>query len=250
MGTDLPLRADLSSALEGFWASLDREGEFLTARQRISVAAGTRGGSETRPSSDIERLPVALEKALELMVSKAWEMEEATYDALVGGGADQVSPGQFVEMLAVAAMTISTDTFDLARGQPRRPLPRAPLPESTRKPRGLLDPLCQAKFNSWVPVVPPLAARPGTKVFESYFEGRGASLGPEKTARLAKVFGNIPTQLSSCPEDHALWQAMDAAMYIPESSVRPDLEPKNLLMSRAQIEVLATEVSLANQCGY
>ena len=75
-------------------------------------------------------------------------------------------------------------------------------------------------------------------------------MGPEKIARLAKVFGNIPTQLSSCPEDHARFQAMDAAMYIPESRVRPDLEAENRLMSRAQIEVLATEVSLANQCGY
>ena len=103
-------------------------------------------------------LPPALENALRTMVTQAWEFEAKDYQALVAPGTG-VTPGMFVEAVAVAAMTVQVDTFNLAMGQTRRALPKLMAEKADPTlPKGVLDPKCQTGFNSWIPVFPPTIA--------------------------------------------------------------------------------------------
>merc|ERR1719498_1030575 len=111
------IRPDLLEVQDAFWASLSQSGDFLTAEQRIAVARLSRGQEVAKGS-----LPPALEEAVTLMVTRAWELEEEDYKRIVAPSAG-VSPGMFVEMVAVAAMVTQVDTFSLALGLEQRPLP-------------------------------------------------------------------------------------------------------------------------------
>lgn len=242
------IRDELEEAHEAFWTSLEKNGEFLTAQQRIRVANATRGSPPQNPA---DMLPDAMELAVRFMSTHAWDFEEKNYNDLVGeNDPNKMTPGQFVEMVAVAAMTIQIDTMDLALGRGKCELPSPPAnPEPCR---GQLDPLCKADFNSWVPVLPPPVAKAGSKVFETYFNGRGESLKPEVLAKLAQNYGNIMTQLSAAPEDHAQFNKHLQTMYIKfeRETGGPTDTPPGRAIARPQIELLATQVSLCNQCGY
>lgn len=242
--TDLDIRPDLTSAHDRAWARLAAPGAWLTAQERVDIAAEARAAKDC-PACAQRKAALSPDAPIPPHVSPS-DLDDALVDAIhrIATDADRLtkrwfertqpafgSVERYVETVGVIAEATAVDAFDAALGRPERPLPQ---PEAGRPTAERADVARIA--GAWVPTVAP----------EDVDEGAPANVRRMYRDRSA---ANIHRALSLVPTAMLGFFDLDDAMYLPDAKLRKfDEEPRAI--THAQIELLAARVSALNRCLY
>lgn len=240
----IEIRADLTAAHDRAWDRLSRPGAWLSAYERVSVAAETRAAAECRacaerksalspeapipPHDAATDLPADWVDMIHRIATDADRLTKAWFDRTVPA---VMSLERFVETVGVIAETTAVDRFDAALGRDPRPLPD-PAPGAPSKERSASARLAGA----WVPTVAPEdISDADPPAAHDMYRDRSAA--------------NIHRALSLVPSAVVGFFDLDDAMYLPDALLRKfEQEPRAI--THAQIELLAARVSALNRCHY
>ncbi len=222
------MRADLVAAHAGVAEAVAEPGTWWTGQQRHAIASEVRravgyadlppwqvpSGFEVDHPAAIgtgHPLPAAAVDAIWRITNHPGTLTREWYQGIIGG---LPSPEHYVELVAVVAMINSIDRFaailDLA------PIP---LPEpKAGQPTGERVDGTEIR-NHWVPTAP--------------------IKGP-----------NVVKALSAVPGDGQTRQALSASQYLPDGVLLSDLDWSRDTIDRRQIELVAAQTSLVNECFY
>lgn len=231
---------DLAASVECGWARLGLPGTWWAAGDRVDIAIETRAardclfcrerkeavspyavkGEHDRATS----FSPAVVDAIHRITTDAGRLTQRWHDDLLARGLGDES---LVELIAIVATVVCTDTMCRALGIPLAALPTARPGEPGRKrpPEAFVD-------DAWVPTLRPRDASEGLAL---------------RYARLAVVPG-IYHALSLVPEEQAAFMDLAEVMYVPHESLYDFTYGRAL--SRVQLEVVSTTVSAANDCHY
>lgn len=242
--TALEIRPDLTAAHDRAWTRLARPGVWLTAAERVAVAAEVRAAADCptcaqrkaalspemavaahRSASD---LPAGRVDLIHRIATDADRLTHAWFERVVP---DVLTVERYVETVGVIAEVTAVDRFDAALSLPLRPLPRPQAGEPSRlaTPSARMD-------RAWAPTVAPedlTDADPPAA--HAMYRNRGAV--------------NIHRALSLVPEAVVGFFDLDDAMYLPDALLR-DFSQEPRAITHAQIELLAARVSALNRCLY
>jgi hypothetical protein len=235
-----PVRADLAEAHERGWAAIASPGTWLSASERVSVAAEVRASHRCAYCARIKAAlsPYAcegrhettglLEAAHTDLVHRVacdpGRLTERWSAAVLDAG---VTEEVYVETVGIIAMVMIMDTTERALGLPERAVP-APLEgEPTRyRPPGA------KKKAAWLPLVEP--------------EDAVDSDGPMYPSPKA---GYIYRGLSLVPQSLRDYWALANCHYLPGEFVYR-FDQSIRAIERPQVEILAARVSALHQCAY
>ena len=239
------MRQQLAETQENAWRRIGEPGTWLTAAERVAIAAETRhaltcplcaarkealspamvGGAHTSlgvlASADIE--------AVHRIRSDPGRLGNAWFRRVLGEAREE----RYIELVSVVVVTVAIDTFRHAAGLLANPLP-IPQPGVPRRRR-------------------PAGAKPGP--------GWTSSLAPEAvTAAEPDLFrehpgprerrgANIHLALSLVPHSMIHWWDLFEPMYMAGPEMR-DFDHEFRAISHAQLEMLAARVAALNQCEY
>ena len=236
----LPVRDGLARELRRAWARLAAPGTWWDGRERLAIAAETRGAQDcsfcqrrkaalspyTPQGSHAHAgvLPAAVVEIVHRLATDAGRIKRSWVEAMCSSG---VTEEQYVECVGVVALVTALDTFDRALGQPPRALP-APRPgePSRRRPTGAVRDL------AWVSTVAPATM---TQVDPNPYAAHG-----EK---------NIHRALNLVPQEVFNFFDLDVELYLKDSEIC-DFDTEYRALTHAQIELLAGRVSALNGCYY
>ena len=235
----LPVRQDLTDAHLEVWESLAEPGTWLTGAQHVAIMSETRMALNCQYCRDRKDVisPYALQgqhvtatdldpdwiDAIHRIVTDPARLSEKLFRDLAARG---VTDAEYVEMLGVALFTLAIDTFHHALGMPLLPLPSPQEGQLSRqRPQHLED------IGAWVPVL-------STKspVAKSLYAG-------------ALRVSNVARAFSLVPAITKLQIRLIEAQYVPIAQIIAPAESPRVI-SRTQIELIASRVSTINECFY
>ncbi len=230
------------ASLDTAWAAIGRPGGWLTARERIAVAAEARqahacalcaarkaalspfsvDGEHDVAAPDLRE---ALRRAVHAIASDPDRLSERWYDA---ARAEGLEPEEIVEATAVIGVVTAADTYARAIGIAPRTLPEAE--DDAVPPRHRLSGTTIER--GWVPMVDPESAEGAIKaIYDGVQKGAGF------------IF-NVSRSLTSVPEAAQHFFGVLFANYATHGPVREGG------LSRTQVELLASTTSAHNDCFY
>ena len=158
-----------------------------------------------------QQLPVAAVDAVWRITNHPGTLTHDWYQTIVGG---IPTAEHYVELVSVVAMVNSIDRFAAVLDLAPIPLPE---PEAGEPTRERIDDT--AVRHHWVPTAP--------------------VKGP-----------NVIKALSAVPADIKVRQALSSSQYLPEGALMGDLDWGRNTIDRRQIELVAAQTSIANECFY
>ena len=230
------------ASLDTAWAAIGEPGGWLSARERIAVAAEARGASTCSLCAERKAalspfsvdgehdaaepgLRDALRRAVHAIASDPGRLSERWYDAACAEG---LEPEEIVEATAVIGVVTAADTYARAIDADARPLPDVTndaVPARRRLSGTTLE-------RGWVPMVDPDSAEGFVKTL---YDGIQTNAG--------FVF-NVSRSLTSVPEAAQHFFGVMFVNYSTHGEVREGG------LTRMQVELLASTTSAHNDCFY
>jgi hypothetical protein len=233
LNVEVDIRDDLVSACESEWARLARPGSWWAAADRVELASVARAALHCTLCRDRkeavtpfavngvhdgpDRLGPDLVDAAHRIRTDAARLTRDWVEDL----SDRFSATSYVELVGVVVTEVFVDTLALALGGPLPEFPPVEDGEPLREP-----PPYTTLHSAWVPTVPPERA----------------------TGAVADVYGlsaysvvsNVIRALSLVPQELSAQGVRGSATYRSE----------HLVLSKPQVELVATATSSANDCFY
>lgn len=236
----VPVRADIAAAHAHAWERLARAGYWLTAEERIAVAAEARAAPNCRlcrarkealsPNAvtgthdHLGRLSPLEVEVVHRIVTDPARLSESWYRGII---AQDLAEERYVEIVAVIAQVTAIDTFRRGIGMAPAALPATAggTPRRTR-------PAGARRTDAWVPTI------------------AKADHGPDEADlfRGDKV-SNIRRALTLVPDEQRTFFKIGEAQYLPGPAMW-DFTREYRAITHAQIELIAARVSAINQCFY
>ncbi len=221
-------RTDLVDAHEAVAATVTRPGTWWTGAERRAIALEVRraldhvdlppwlapsGQDQDHPAAipADHPLPAAAVDAIWRITNHPGTLTNEWYTGIVDGLPSQE---HYVELVGVVAMVNSIDRFAAIMDLAPVPLPE-PQPGNPTNER--VDDV--AVRNHWVPTAP--------------------VKGP-----------NVTKALSAVPADGETRQMLSGSQYVPDGALLGDLDWSRGTIDRRQIELIAAQTSLVNECFY
>jgi alkylhydroperoxidase family enzyme len=236
----IPVRADLTDAIERAWRHLAGPGTWWTGAERLRMVAETRNAlscplcrerkAALSPYTvkgehrSLGELPAVVVEVIHRIRTDAGRLTKTWLEHML---AAELTDAHYVEIVGLVATTSALDTFARAMGTEARPLPAAIPGEPTRlRPKGA------KRSIAWVPTLTP------------------ETLGPEDPDIFSQ-FGsvNIQRALSLVPDSMIGFFDLDIALYLPQDAIR-DFTTEHRAISHAQLELIAAKASAINGCYY
>ncbi len=233
------VRQDIVAAHQQVWHNLGRAGTWLTGAERVQIAAETRAAqgcalcrerkqalspyAVTGAHDQATDLDSAWVDAIHRIVTDPGRLSQRLINDLAAAG---VADAKYVELLSVVLLTLDVDVFHRAIGAESLPLPVPAAGEPSRIRPSQLD-----DIGAWVPVI---SAK--SDFAREVFAG---------TIRIS----NVARAISLVPEATRDQLKLIQAQYIPISDVASTAKSGRVI-SRAQMELIASRVSALNECFY
>ena len=243
-GAPLPVRDDIAEALPQVWARIGEPGTWLTARERVAVAAESRNARFCRLCAErkdalspyavrgehdsLGDLPDDKVELIHKMMTDPGRIAGHWYEALAGGGLPET---EYVEIVGTVACTVGVDTF--CRGIGMAP-PDLPEPQDGKPSREAVGEENLNRDLAFAPTLDPFVEGPLQKEF---FPG-----GPPSAAHIRRALSSVPDS------QRQFWQ-MATVLYMNGLQMR-DFSTEYRAITHAQIELVAGRVSAINQCVY
>lgn len=238
--SNLPIRADLASALERAWSRLAASGTWWSGKERLAIIAEARNGASCKlcknrgavlspnmVQGEHDHLGILPENIVDLvhrLATDSGRLTQSWYRSVLANG---ICDGEYVEIVSVVNMISALDTFNRALGSPLQPIPEPKIGVPTRhRPVGATD------FSAWVPTVMPNDLTdddpdPYTQ-FHAY---------------------NIQLALGLVPQEVINFFDLDTNLYLTEGEIA-DLTIEKRAISRVQMEIIASRGASINGCHY
>jgi AhpD family alkylhydroperoxidase len=236
----LPIRDDLSAALQRAWNRLSQPGTWWDGKQRLAIVAEARHAAHCQLCKERKaalspgmvqgnhdnqgNLSPAVVDCIHRIATDSARLTESCYRGLLEQG---ISDCEYVEIVSLVNMITALDTFDRAIGEPIQILPAAVTGQPNRKrPHG-------AKTGTaWVPTLLPEDLTeddidPYTQ-FHAY---------------------NIQLALSLVPQEVINFFDLDTTLYLSEDEIE-ELDIEKRAISRIQMELIASRGASINGCHY
>lgn len=236
----IAVRDDLKSALTLTWSEVAQVGAWLSGEQRLAIASEARHAwacklCQRRKEAlspyaidgvhdHLGELADAWVEAVHRIVTDSGRITESWYDSMIAAG---IVEDEFIELLSLATIVTCADTFMRGIGLASIPLPTTAghgTPARTRPGGVKIGP-------GWAPTVAPADA--GSELGDFY------DIGPQFIRRALTL---VPAELNR------FWQLMNR-FYMENPGVN-ELEGIDRAISRAQMEFVATRVSMYLDCFY
>lgn len=240
----LPVRDDIAEALPQVWARIGQPGTWLTARERVAVAAESRNArycllcaeraealspyAVQGEHDSLGELPDDKVELIHRMMTDPGRIAGHWYAALTGSGLPET---EYVEIVGVVACTVGVDTF--CRGIGMAP-PDLPEPQDGAPSREAVGEANLNRDLAFAPTLDPFVDGPLQKEF---FPG-----GPPSAAHIRRALSSVPDS------QRQFWQ-MATVLYMNGMQMR-DFSTEYRAITHAQIELVAGRVSAINQCVY
>jgi len=233
--TDWPVRqeiVDTHTAAAAHWAA---PGTWWTATERIAIVNEVRSAWDadalpawTPPSSvaglisDDHVLPAA---AIDVIWRLTNHVQTLTHDWYQNYVPDQLTPGQYVEIVGVVAQVTLVDRFADALSLDRIAVP----PAAVGEPSGE-EPADAAVRLHWVPTAP-------------IVDGSRNPAEPTDVSNVRKALSLVAS------ERIMQWTLIDAH-YLQGGAPADDFAGMHWSLTRSQIELIGTRTSKVNECFY
>lgn len=242
----MTFRPDLMAAQATAWEWLGRPGAWWSGSQHVAIVAETRRAAgcllcRNRKAAaipaavlgahdTITTLSAPAVEAIHRIATDSGRLGETWYRRLLG---PDLSQAQYIELVAIVAITVAVDSLRDGAGLPPLdlPLPMPGLPTRTTPPQAKPGP-------AWMPVLFPEDWKPPTADLYRSLPG------PPERGR-----GHIHLALSLVPEAMIAWWDLFEPMYLRSAEMR-DFTREFRAVSHAQIEMLAARTAALNQCIY
>ena len=235
----VPVRDDIAAVLPRVWARIGEPGSWLTAEQRVAIAAETRNaaGCDLCQRRKGALSPYAIEgdhdhrgelpeiwiDVIHRIVSDPGRLTEQWFRQVTDGG---IAVSEYVELVGVLVCVVGIDTFcrGIAMQPPAMPAAKAgaPAPDTPEQLNREL---------AWVPTLDPDFDGPLQTEFY-----------PGSAAHIRRALTYVPAAARN------FWD-MANTLYMNGSQMR-DFKTEYRAISHAQIELVAGRVSAINQCVY
>lgn len=240
-----PIREDLREANARAWQFIENAGNWWSAKKHVAIAREVRAafdcdfcGERKKALSPYQvegrhysnsDLPESVVDAIHRIVTDPSRLSEEWLKQLVSPG---FSMGQYVELVAVAVFVLNVDTFHRALGLPLEELPSLESVgnegPSQRIPKGLEEGI------AWVPMIG---------------QGQCAESELDLYEDIPKPT-NVLRALSMVPDAVRCQRYMENRYYFMPLEVMQVEESHERALSRTEIELVATRVSMNNECFY
>ena len=238
----IPVRDEIPLAFRRSWQHIAKPGSGWTGNERVSIAAESRAAwdcalctkrknalspnSVSEQHRDSRGLPKVAIEAVHRITTDPGRLTEDWFKSLLASG---LTESQYVEIIGVVGTVISIDTFCRAIGAPIEQLPE-PLPG---EPTGYRpDRLKQG--GSWLPLLNENnLAEPEKDMYGGIKQG-----------------ANVLRAMSLVPDEVRNLLQISEAMYLNDRDVANFKADGGRAISRDQIEMLSSRVSLINECFY
>ena len=240
----LPVRDDIAAALPQVWARIGEPGTWLTAPERVAVAAESRnarhcalcaGRKEALSPYAVQGeheslgdLPDGKVELIHRMMTDPGRIAGHWFEALRDGGLPET---EYVEIVGVIACTVGIDTFYRGIGMTPPALPEPQSGDPSREAVG------EANLNRDLAFAPTLDPFVDGPLQREFFPG-----GPPSAAHIRRALSSVPDTQRN------FWQ-MATVLYMNGMQMR-DFTTEYRAISHAQIELVAGRVSAINQCVY
>ncbi|WP_445366241.1 alkylhydroperoxidase-related (seleno)protein [Microbulbifer sp. ANSA001] len=240
-----PIRDDLRKANLKAWRFIGETGNWWSIEDHIAIAREVRAAYDCEYCRERRKalspyqveglhdsrsdLPKAVVDTVHRIVTDPSRLSEEWLKKLVPS---EISIGQYVELVAVVVFAMNVDTFHRALGLDLEELPKALAGEDTvpsqYTPAGLEE------GAAWVPMI-----------------GQGQCTGAEQD-----LYEDIPRPtnvlraLSLVPDAVRCQRYMENRYYFMPFQVMQVGENHDRALSRTEIELVATRVSMNNECFY
>lgn len=238
-----PIRNDLVDAHRYAWAAIAQAGNWWSGPQRVAIATEVRqawfcaycaerkealsphalSGSHTVVCTE---LPAAAIEAIHLITTGPARLTKQWYQQLLS---EDFTDGHYVELVGILVTIVCIDTIHRTLGIVLEPLPQ-PVDGSPSRVRPMTATLTD---QAWVPMISAAAAH-GTAESDLY---------PSKRT------GNVIMAMSLVPDAVRMLNTTQKAHYVDIGSLGFAGESYRAI-SRPQIELLASRVSVLNDCFY
>ena len=244
----MQVRAELTKSHDRLWRALAEPGTWLTGRERLAVAEESRAARRCAlckarkealsPASVVGEhdaatdLPSPYVEIVHKLVTDPGRITRAWVNDRFDEG---VSDAVYVEIVGLASAVIVVDTFHAALGLPLRelPKPRAGAPGQYRPPGAVLE---QGSQQGFVPVIP--IDRLDEETADLYDTSR--SFVP-----------NVHRAFSLVPDATRVANDLMQSHYFPYEMVpRYTDADHGYAINKVQMELLASRVSIYNDCFY
>jgi len=234
-----PVRDDVAAALPRVWARIGEPGSWLTAEQRVAIAAEARNVAGctlcddrkaavspyaiTGEHSHLGALLEAWVDVIHRVISDPGRLTERWFREVTDGG---IEVGEYVELIGVVVSVVAVDTYCRGIGMAAPAIPAAAA--------GAPSPDTPDQLNTELAWVPTLDADVDGPLQAEFYAGAPAHI------RRALTF--VPATARS------FWE-MANTLYMTGAQMR-DFGTEYRAISHAQIEMIAGRVSAINQCVY
>jgi hypothetical protein len=238
------IRADLRSCHEAAWEHIATPGTWWSAAERISIAQEARNSRTCTLCAERKQavspfavsgkhdsegqLAPEVEDVIHRVITDPGRLTQSFVQGLLEGEVDDV---HYVELVSVCVLANAMDVFSRALGDPAAPLPAPKAGEPSRRASRFAR-----EDGAWVKLVP-FGEEGGDEARDLY---HGLEMVP-----------NIGRALSLVPPEAAFMLQVAASHYLQIDKVRdPNYEPPGRALDRMQIELVASKVSIMNDCFY
>ncbi|MBY6035977.1 hypothetical protein KUV80_04915 [Fictibacillus nanhaiensis] len=234
--TNLPINKGLLNAFKSEWDRLSRPGYWWTGSERVEIAREVRfaptcelcqmrsdaisPGALKGEHQSTTDLPVNVIEVIHRVVNDSGRLSEKWFQSIREMG---LSDAAYVEIIGVIATTITIDTYTKALTLSQLPLPQPQVGEPSK-----LLPIGLAVHSAWVPTIVP---EKGTdQAIEQHYQ---------KMLNLSGLVANIMRAMTIVPAEQIGFVSLMDNLYHTEHT-----------LNKLQIEQVATEVSVLNECFY
>ena len=240
----LPIRDGIAEALPQVWARIGQPGTWLTAQERVAVAAESRNArfcalcaeraealspyAVQGEHDSLGELPDDKVELIHRMMTDPGRIAGHWYEFLTEGGLPET---EYVEIVGLVACTVGIDTFCRGIGMAPPPLP---VPQDGDPSREAVGEANLDRDLAFAPTLDPFVDGPLQKEF---FPG-----GPPSAAHIRRALSSVPDS------QRQFWQ-MATVLYMNGMQMR-DFSTEYRAITHAQIELVAGRVSAINQCVY
>ena len=220
-----PISERVREAHRRSWDRLAAPGFWWTGAERVTIAAECRRAAALEGGAGSELLPEAAVHAVQKLIVDNANLSREWCDESCA--ADGMSDAHYIELLGVVVHVFSIDELHRALDIPLEPLP-SPIAgaPSRRRPSGA------RRVAGWLPITPPDALDP-----------EDADLYDN-----APIAANVLTALSLVPGNLPWLADLSHAHYLAYAEMRETGKLREI--SRAQQELIASRVSVLNECFY
>jgi AhpD family alkylhydroperoxidase len=236
----LPIRNDLTAALQRAWNCLSLPGTWWDGTQRLEIVAEARHAAHCQLCADRKatlspgmvqghhdsqgNLSPAVVACIHRIATDSGRLTETWHKDLLERG---ISDCEYVEIVSLVNMITALDTFNRAMGAPIQTLPAPVAGAPTRKrPRG---------------------AKPGTGWVPTLFPEDLTADDPDPYTQFHAY--NIQLALGLVPQEVINFFDLDTTLYPSEDEIE-DLDVEKRAISRIQMELIAARGASINGCHY